>query len=151
MKRNLIFSGLLIVMLALGFFACDSDGGSSNPGGGSQKGLTINGIGLSGNVTIVVCFGNTMDTTVAAGTLSGVSNGSNVTFSLNQVNIYGTTVESVFLNASWNGNGTYMIGVYNMTPAQILQAGQQLPMVYFPNITINNATATVSWADHIVL
>ena len=114
MKNKQNWLGMLVIILVFGIMVVGCDNGTTEEGGASGKKLTINGIGLSGNVTVII---NTEPTagTLAYGTTSNSISGSNVTFNLKVVDL--TNMSNPFTNNNWNGaSGLLYILVYNQTP-----------------------------------
>jgi hypothetical protein len=135
MKKT-VFLGLLAIMLAFGLMGCDDD-----PVNGSNgKTLTINGIGISGNVTVIVFVQGTFDA-VAWGALSNVAVGSNATFTLKDAS------GSNFLDSYWEGSGTYTISVFNQTPQQIIDS-PQAPNISFQTVNLSGTSTTISWSNN---
>jgi predicted small secreted protein len=140
MKKT-VFLGLLVVLLAFGSIGCDTGNGNGN--GDSGKKLTINGIDLTGNVTVIINPEATPNSgTVAYGTISGATSGSNVTFDLKVVNL--NNMANPFTNTNWNGNGSYYILVYNWTPQQVM-AENTAPVKSIGPTSFSNETTVVTW------
>lgn len=139
MKNTFRFFGIiaLVAIIGVSFVACND--GSGN--GGSGKRLTISGIDLTGDVTVII---NTapMGGTVAYGTTSDVTSGTNVTFDLKVVNL--SNMANPFTDTNWDGNGLFYILVYNRTPQQVM-AGQAGPVKSFGPIDFSNETTVVTW------
>ena len=136
MKKT-VFLGFLVIVLAFCFIGCDENIDSENNG----KTITVNGIGISGNVTVIVFVHGTSDQAVAWGTLSNVTSGSNVTFSLKEIS--GVN----FLDTNWKGSGTYTVSVFNLTAQQILDS-PQAPDMTFQTVNLTGTTAAVSWNNN---
>ena len=112
---------------------------TATSGGNGGKTFTINGIGISGNVSVFVIL-DTLEA-IAWGTLSNVTVGNNVTFSLKGIS--GTE----FLETDWNGSGIYTVAVYNMTPAQVVTA-QEAPLLSFQSVNLTGTSVAVSWGNN---
>ena len=143
MRKVFRIFGVIALAAAIIFSmaACNTDGDND---GEPQKGITINGIGIPGNVTVLVGPPGTFNF-VAWGELSGVSTGSNVTISLKQTDANATPIENVFTNIDWNGSGTYTIVVFDQPLAIVMQGVSSIRE--FNSVSFSNGTATVSWTN----
>ena len=137
---------MLVFVLAFGIavVGCDNDPSNENENGtGNGKKLTINGIGFSGNVIVILSNGGgPTDEIVAYGTASGVTNGGNVTFDLKKIDISNT--QNPLTNDGWNGNGSFHIMVYNKTLQQLIEQ-QPAPDKILSPTSFSGETTTVSW------
>ena len=135
--------GMLVIMLVFGLTVVGCDNDSTNNDGSSGKKLTINGIALTGNVTVIINPEATPNGgTVAYGTRSNITSGSNITIDLKQVNISNQT--NPFTNTSWDGNGSFYVLVYNRTPQQVM-AENTGPAKSLGLVLFSEKTTTCSW------
>ena len=135
--------GMLVLALVFGMTVVGCDNDSTDSDGNSGKKLTINGIALTGNVTVIINPETTpISGTVAYGTISSVTSGSNITMDLKQVNINNQT--NPFTNSSWDGNGSFYILVYNRTSQQVM-AEHTSPTKSFGPVFFSGKVTTVNW------
>ena len=156
MKKT-VFIGLLVILLAFGFISCDNNDGNGsnvhknglNDEGGKK--LIINEIGVSGDVTIFLGIGTQEEGSIAWGSSSNVVSGSNVTFNLKNLDM--TNISAPFSDDSWNGNGSFFIGLFNRTTQSILDEfnnGGYPPPDYMTDVlSFSNETTIINWSQFI--
>jgi len=139
MKRK-SWLGMLALTLVIGMTVVGCDNGSTSGSGNGGKKLTINGIALTGNVTVII---NTTPAggTVAYGTISNVTSGSNITLNLKQINLSKT---NPFTNTNWDGEGSLYVLVYNRTPQQVM-AEQVGPAKSLGLVLFSDKITIVDW------
>ena len=116
-RRNWL--GILVLVFGMMVVGCDN-GTTENNNVPNEKTLTINGIGVSGNVTILLnTTGGPESPIVAWAASTNVNSGNNVTFTLKQINSNASNFQGYFTNLNWNKNGTYSVMLYEMTPEQL--------------------------------